>query len=101
MPIEIDEQMPPGTLYMLPSDVKSSIDKATAIAQLAFEAAVVCYFAPLFLGRFYPQAIEELMWLAGRFVLASQYSSEDVRVVIKKAGAEKRVGCITNIGESK
>lgn len=72
IPIRVTTECPPGEMYFLPPDVIQAMDLVEAVATIARHGIIP----------------PELVAMVVR----------DIAIpTIKKAGAEKRIGCITNL----
>jgi hypothetical protein len=96
MSLIANDNVPPGTLYMLPRDVLQATHDALKASEEAVAAVAVYYLGAMCSQHWWWLAL--LYANAKRKMLAAEGMVAQAELIIQTAASEKRIGCITNIG---
>lgn len=97
IPIIVSDAVPPGEMFMLPSDVTKAMDTCLEISNSAFWAVAIYWAAPLIFGRFWPLVVDDLRQIATRKLTALKYARAGFELTTYIAASEKRIGHIKNL----
>lgn len=100
-PIIADAAVPPGTIYALPSDVLNAIYRTEQAARDACTWFGLYLFAPILFPDYWRYISPALETATRRAINDLDNHILSAQRIIAQAASEKRIGCITNIGEPK